>query len=104
MSSPMVDDELFTNMAGCVSGPLDVKGIAFVIASTSLLYYLYTRPKRVPDEILQTAKYGEGSGRRDFLVVLILQLGAATFRGVSGRQCTAEEIKERNEKVLDAKG
>ena len=52
----------------------------------------------------QTAKYGEGSGRRDFLVVLILQLGAATFRGVSGRQCTAEEIKERNEKVLDAKG
>ena len=34
MSSPMVDDELFTNMAGCVSGPLDVKGIAFIIAST----------------------------------------------------------------------
>ena len=75
-----------------------------LIIHRSLLYYLYTRPKRVPDEILQTAKYGEGSGRRDFLVVLILQLGAATFRGVSGRQCSAEEIKERNEKVLDAKG
>ena len=47
---------------------------------------------------------GEGSGRRDFLLLLILQLGAATFRGVSGRQCTPAEIKERNEKVLDAKG
>ena len=53
---------------------------------------------------METAKYGEGSGRRNFLVLLILQLGAASFRGVSGRQCSAEEIKARNKKVLDAKG
>ena len=42
--------------------------------------------------------------RRAFVVVLLLQGGAALFRRKEGKVCTVEEMRQRNEQVLKAKG
>lgn len=133
-SSPMVDEDLATNIAGCVQEPLGPLGYLAVLAFSYLIYIVLPPPTHRPrtDNTPQSVcvcsqgystdtnaerERGEAElasrtgkkvvftqSRRAFVVVLLLQGGAALFRRKEGKVCTVEEMRQRNEQVLKAKG
>lgn len=79
------------------------------LAFSYLIYVGYNTDTNKMREEKEQAKAGSKEitltvGRRAFLATLILQGGAATFRRTSGRVCTVDDMRARNEQVLRAKG
>ena len=92
---------LMEDFGGCVSGePLGWKGALLATAGT-YLWYLGTNTKTNADRELVE---GPGVRRRNIILVVALQVGAANFRSGSGRVCTEEERKQKNIDKLRRKG
>ena len=77
-----------------------LKGAALATLGT-YLWYLGTNTQTNRD---REAVEGPGVRRRNILLVVILQVGAANFRSGTGRICTDEERKELVTKKLEKKG
>ena len=79
---------------------MNAKKWLLLLAANVFLYYCY-----VPNPVLQPDRQTSvADGRRAFLVLFLLQGGVALGRGAGGKVCTMEEMQERNDKVLKAKG
>ena len=89
------------DFGGCVNGePLGWKGAALATLGT-YLWYLGTNTQTNADrEVVE----GPGVRRRNILLVVILQIGAANFRSGTGRVCTEEERKSLVVEKLRRKG
>ena len=99
--SPLMDDDLMDGFGGCVSGePLGWKGAALATLGT-YLWYLGTNTQT---NKAREAVEGPGVRRRNILLVVLLQVGAANFRSGTARVCTDEERKELVIRKLERKG
>ena len=97
----MTSEGLMDDFGGCLSGePLGWKGALLATAGT-YLWYLGTNTQTNADRQLVE---GPGVRRRNILLVVLLQIGAANFRSGTGRVCTDEERKEQVIRKLERKG
>ena len=76
-------------------------GGALLATAGTYLWYLGTNTKTNADRELVE---GPGVRRRNIILVVALQVGAANFRSGSGRVCTEEERKQKNIDKLRRKG
>ena len=97
----MTKESFSDDFGGCLSGePLGWKGALLATAGT-YLWYLGTNTNTNAERQLVE---GPGVRRRNILLVVLLQIGAANFRSGTGRVCTDEERKEVNLRKLERKG
>ena len=98
-----MDSELMDGFGGCLPNgdePLGWKGAALAGLGTYLWYLGTNTNTNKEREIVE----GPGVRRRNILLVVLLQVGAANFRAGTGRVCTDEERKELIRKKLEKKG
>ena len=97
----MTKDSLMEEFGGCLNAePFGWKG-ALLATAGAYLWYLGTNTNTNKErEVVE----GPGVRRRNILLVVSLQLGAANFRSGTGRVCTDEERKEQVIKKLERKG
>lgn len=97
----MTKESLIADFGGCLSNePLGWKGALLATAGTYLWYLGTNTNTNKQRELVE----GPGVRRRNILLVVILQVGAANFRSGTGRVCTDEERKEQVKTKLQRKG
>ena len=98
----LMDRELMDGFGGCAptDEPLGWKGAALATLGT-YLWYLGTNTRTNAE---REKVEGPGVRRRNILLVVLLQIGAANFRSGTARVCTPEERKQLVIEKLERKG